>query len=60
MEMAAHSPPPLTTIHVDIDLLGAQAVWHLVQRVTAPEMTRRATRLGVSLLERASTGPRRS
>ncbi len=60
MEMAAHSPPPLTTIHVDIDLLGAQSVWHLVQRVAAPRMTRRITRLGVSLLERASTGPRPS
>ena len=57
MEMAAHSPPPLTTVHVDIDLLGAQAVWHLVQRVARPAMTPRSTRLGVSLVVRASTGP---
>ncbi len=57
MEMAAHSPPPLTTVHVDIELLGAQAVWHLVQRVATPEMTRRTTRLAVRLVTRASTAP---
>ncbi|HEY8454344.1 MAG TPA: LacI family DNA-binding transcriptional regulator [Actinopolymorphaceae bacterium] len=58
MQMAAHSLPPLTTIHTDIDLLGAQAVWHLAQRVANPGMTRRITKLAVSLLRRASTGPR--
>jgi len=57
MEMASHSPPPLTTVHVDIGLLGAQAIWHLVQRVAAPTMTRRMTRLGVRLVIRSSTAP---
>ncbi|MEQ7005842.1 LacI family DNA-binding transcriptional regulator [Actinopolymorpha sp. B17G11] len=57
MEMASHSPPPLTTVHVDIDLLGAQGIWHLVQRVAAPAMTRRVTCLGVRLVTRDSTAP---
>ncbi|GAA4206465.1 LacI family DNA-binding transcriptional regulator [Microbispora amethystogenes] len=55
--MAAHASPPLTTIASDKELLGAQAVWHLVQRVRRPETTSRDTMLGVRLVERRSTAP---
>ncbi|MFC4038425.1 LacI family DNA-binding transcriptional regulator [Dactylosporangium siamense] len=54
IDMAAHTDPPLTTMRVDKRLLGAQAVWHLVQRVAEPGLAVRDTRLRVSLVPRAS------
>ncbi len=56
--MAAHASPPLTTIASDKELLGAQAVWHLVQRIRKPDMTSRDTRLGVRPVMRSSTAVR--
>lgn len=58
IDMAAHSAPPLTTIDVDQELLGAQGVWHLLQRAEWPQMPRRDTTVAVSLLERGSTAHR--
>lgn len=58
IELAAHAAPPLTTVRVDKELLGAQGVWHLVQRIGQPEMTGRETRLEVVLVTRGSSGPR--
>ncbi|WP_336208887.1 LacI family DNA-binding transcriptional regulator [Nonomuraea sp. LPB2021202275-12-8] len=57
--MAAHASPPLTTIAADKELLGAQAVWHLVQRIQRPDMTSRDTELAVRLVRRHSTAPPR-
>ncbi|MFI7453342.1 LacI family DNA-binding transcriptional regulator [Nonomuraea sp. NPDC049714] len=55
--MSAHASPPLTTIAADKELLGAQAVWHLVQRIQRPDMTSRDTELAVQLVRRRSTAP---
>ncbi len=55
--MAAHSVPRLTTIAVDKELLGMQAVWNLAQRIRYPQMGIRETRLRVHLVERSSTAP---
>jgi DNA-binding LacI/PurR family transcriptional regulator len=60
IELAAHATPPLTTVRVDKELLGAQGVWHLVQRIGQPDITGRDTRLEVALVPRASSGPRRN
>ncbi|MGW0480177.1 LacI family DNA-binding transcriptional regulator [Nonomuraea sp. NPDC003214] len=57
--MAAHASPPLTTIASDKELLGAQAVWHLVQRIRRPGLTGRDTRIAVRLVVRESTAPPR-
>ncbi|WP_049567984.1 LacI family DNA-binding transcriptional regulator [Nonomuraea sp. SBT364] len=57
--MAAHASPPLTTIASDKELLGAQAVWHLVQRIQRPGLTGRDTRIAVRLVSRESTAPPR-
>ena len=55
IDLAAHAAPPLTTVRVDKELMGAQGVWHLVQRIRHPMMTSRETRLEVSLVTRSST-----
>jgi LacI family transcriptional regulator len=52
---AAHTVPPLTTVAADKELLGAQAVWHLLERIKRPTMNGRDTRLSVRLVERSST-----
>ncbi|MET9022070.1 LacI family DNA-binding transcriptional regulator [Actinopolymorpha sp. NPDC004070] len=56
--MAAHSVPGLTTIAVDKELLGMQAVWNLTERLRFPHMGWRETRVGVHLVVRGSTAPR--
>lgn len=59
ISMASYSVPPLTTIAVDKELLGMQAVWNLVQRISHPHVAIRETCLRVDLLERSSTATRR-
>ena len=59
ISMASYSVPPLTTIAVDKELLGMQAVWTLVQRISHPNLAIRETCLRVDLLERSSTATRR-
>ncbi|HZC27855.1 MAG TPA: substrate-binding domain-containing protein, partial [Actinopolymorphaceae bacterium] len=56
--MADHAVPRLTTIAVDKELLGMQAVWNLAQRIRYPTMSARETRLHVHLVERNSTARR--
>ncbi|MEQ7008136.1 LacI family DNA-binding transcriptional regulator [Actinopolymorpha sp. B17G11] len=58
IDMAAQTVPRLTTIAVDKEHLGMQAVWNLAQRVRHPQMGVRDTRLRVHLVERSSTAPR--
>lgn len=58
IELAAHTTPPLTTVHVDKGLLGMQAFWHLVERLKHPGIAYRETRVPVSLVERATTRAR--
>ncbi|WP_020575872.1 LacI family DNA-binding transcriptional regulator [Actinopolymorpha alba] len=57
--MAAHSVPQLTTIAVDKELLGMQAVWNLIQRIGSPRLGIRETRIGVELVERHSASLKR-
>ncbi|MEU5665122.1 LacI family DNA-binding transcriptional regulator [Streptomyces longwoodensis] len=52
---AEHTDPPLTTIATGKELIGTQAVWHLLERLRHPDLVTRDTRLGVRLVERAST-----
>ncbi len=56
--LAAHTAPPLTTIRIDKELLGAQGIWHLLERIEFPDMPLRQTRVAVRLIERASVAPR--
>ncbi|MEV0849642.1 LacI family DNA-binding transcriptional regulator [Streptomyces sp. NPDC049954] len=49
------SDPPLTTVATDKELVGAQAVWHLLERLRRPHIASRDTRLAVRLVKRAST-----
>jgi len=58
VDWAAHAVPPLTTIRVDKELLGAQAVRMLLERIASPRMPVRQMRLAVSLIERQSVGYR--
>jgi DNA-binding LacI/PurR family transcriptional regulator len=56
--MADHSVPRLTTIAINKELLGMQAVWNLAQRIRYPAICVRETRLRVHLVERGSTARR--
>lgn len=58
VDMAANAVPALTTIAVEKGMLGAQGVWHLVERIRHPQLPRRETRIGVSLVERDSVSAR--
>ncbi|MEU5665124.1 LacI family DNA-binding transcriptional regulator [Streptomyces longwoodensis] len=53
--LAEHASPPLTTIAADKELIGAQAVWHLLERLRHPGVASRDTRLAVRLVRRGST-----
>ncbi len=55
IDLAMKTVPPLTTVRVDKQLLGAQGVWHLVQRVRQPQLPRRVTYADVHLTVRGST-----
>jgi LacI family transcriptional regulator len=59
IELAGQATPPLTTVRVDKELMGAQSVWHLLQRLRRPTMPGRETLLEVSLVVRDSTAPPR-
>ncbi|MEQ7126125.1 LacI family DNA-binding transcriptional regulator [Actinopolymorpha sp. B11F2] len=59
IELAGQAAPPLTTVRVDKELMGAQSVWHLLQRIRRPAMSGRETLLEVSLVVRDSTAPPR-
>jgi LacI family transcriptional regulator len=59
IDFAVHAVPSLTTIRGDAELLGAQAVWHLLERLAFPALTARHTRLAVRLVERQSVATRR-
>jgi DNA-binding LacI/PurR family transcriptional regulator len=57
IDLTTTTSPALTTVRVDKHLLGAQGVWHLVQRIRQPHLPRRITYADVQLTVRASTGP---
>ncbi|GAA3199189.1 LacI family DNA-binding transcriptional regulator [Dactylosporangium siamense] len=57
IDMAAVSTPALSTVHVNRPLLGAQGLWHLVQRIRQPDLPRRITHVDVQLTVRATTAP---
>ncbi len=58
IEAARYSHPPLSTVRLDKELLGAQAVRHLFERLHHPTMPGRDTRIGVDLIQRGTVGPR--
>lgn len=58
LDMATHAVPPLTTMHVDKEELGAEGVRLLLQRIAHPQMTTRRVTLSVHLLERGTVPPR--
>jgi LacI family transcriptional regulator len=55
IEVAQHMIPPLTTVRVDKEAIGAQAVRTLVARALAPDATPSTTELHVSLVQRGTT-----
>lgn len=54
IDTAQHCAPPLSTIAVDKELLGAQGVKLLLERIQSPNMPRLDIRVGVKLVERKS------
>lgn len=54
LPVAPHTTPPLTTMKVDIELLGIEGVRSLLERIHHPEMTTRRTIISVQLVERES------
>lgn len=58
IELAQHVTPPLTTIHLDADQLGATALRALISRATNPDTSPVTHLLGVSLVKRASVAAR--
>ncbi len=56
IDLAMNAVPALTTVRVDKHLLGAQGVWHLVQRAGQPQLPRRVTYADVHLTVRGSAG----
>lgn len=59
IELAQHVTPPLTTIHLSADQLGATALRTLIARATNPEASCITNLLGVRLVKRASVAPPR-
>jgi LacI family transcriptional regulator len=58
-DLADHVVPPLTTIRVDKERMGAVAARRLLDRVTDPHASPMTITLPVSLVERASVAGRR-
>ena len=54
IDMALHTVPPLTTIRVDKELLGAEGVRLLTERIARPATPMRHVQLEVTLVERLS------
>ncbi|MCL4509332.1 MAG: LacI family transcriptional regulator [Chloroflexi bacterium] len=52
IDYAAHSVPPLTTIRVEKEVLGSEAVRYLLDRIERPNLPARYTRVAVSVVER--------
>ncbi|GAA3240779.1 LacI family DNA-binding transcriptional regulator [Dactylosporangium siamense] len=57
IDLAGHTSPALTTVRVDKRLLGAQGIWHLVQRIREPQLPPRLTYVDVQLALRESVAP---
>ncbi len=47
----------LSTVRVDRQLLGTQALWHLAQRIRHPDLAPRLTMIDVEVIARSSTAP---
>lgn len=56
IQLSLYTLPPLTTIRVEKEWMGAQGVWQLVERITHPDMPPRHTIMDVTLIERQSVG----
>lgn len=57
IDLAAQCVPPLTTLHVDKQLLGTMAVRHLVDRAENPSRPTLTTSVSTELVQRSSTAP---
>jgi DNA-binding LacI/PurR family transcriptional regulator len=55
--VARHLIPPLTTVHVDKEAIGARAVQRLLARAHDPEAISSTTCLHVDLIERGTAAP---
>jgi LacI family transcriptional regulator len=58
IDMAEHYNPPLTTVRIDKEAMGAAAVKALIARVADPEAASQTIMLEVDLIERASVAVR--
>lgn len=58
--LVGHLIPPLTTVRVDKEALGAMAVKHLLMRFRDPHMTSVSSVMEVELIKRGSVGPCRT
>lgn len=59
VELAQHVTPPLTTIHLSADQLGATALRTLIARAVNPDASCVTNLLGVTLVKRGSVAMRR-
>jgi len=57
IEVAQHLIPPLTTVRVDKEAIGAWAIQRLLARALAPSALSTTTCLHVELVERGTAGP---
>ncbi|WP_370875493.1 substrate-binding domain-containing protein [Methylobacterium amylolyticum] len=56
LEIASHSAPPLTTVHLPTADLGRAVAEHLLARLCGEPRSRR-TEMPIALIERRSSGP---
>lgn len=57
IEMAEHLTPALTTIRINKEAMGAEAVNRLVSRANNPDLVNSTVTLGVELIKRDSVAP---